>query len=96
MKKSLLCSFRNSTNSAITVALHTLENTVVTSPIHLKIHSLNKRIKDSKTEIGDYVYNHPQNFEDIHCFSGFFVKIKKLEDKILFHRQKFVKNTPIK
>ncbi|MCF7792835.1 MAG: hypothetical protein K9N09_02625 [Candidatus Cloacimonetes bacterium] len=70
-------------SSAFIKGLRRINSLGKSALIHMKIHSLKRRIKDVKAQIGDYVFNHQSKFKDDEFISGLFAMIETYNNKIL-------------
>lgn len=75
--KSLLENIRKEINSAMSKTFDKVEELSKLSRLKLKIGSLKGDIKDIKTEIGEYILEHKDDYQDNEFITE---KIKKIED----------------
>lgn len=75
-------NFKKSTSSAFIKGLRRINEVGKSAFIHIKINSLKRRIRDMKTQIGDYVLHHQSKFSDDDFISGLFTRIDTYNHKI--------------
>ena len=80
--KSFIENIRKEINSAMSKAFDKVEELSKVSRMKLKIGSLKSDIKDVKTEIGSYVFEHQADFVDNEFLSEQIKKIQDLEKLI--------------
>ncbi len=81
-KKTFFENIRREANAALSKVFDKVEEVSKTSALKLKISSLKGKIKDSKTEIGEFVYNDQKKFKDYPEIVEILKKIKSMEKEI--------------
>ncbi|MDO9577276.1 MAG: hypothetical protein Q7J16_05285 [Candidatus Cloacimonadales bacterium] len=81
-KKTFFDKLRHDANIAFSKVVDKVEEVSRTSSLSLKINSLKTQSKDLKKQIGDYVFIHHKDFENVDEIKVLTGKIKKIEEEI--------------
>ena len=89
-KKSFFDNIRRDANIAFSKVFDKLEEISKISALKLKISNFKRKIKDNKTEIGEFVVSNKKKFSEFPEIIAILDKIKLLEKQIKAQREQII------